>query len=254
MDSSSFIISLLKEIVAGTNIQLVPAGDNISGGYLLFSSGRKVYFLNSRWDINLQGSAKVVNDKSLTIKYLTEASFSTTKGVLVCSADDIYAYTNNLEFPLVAKPNTGNQGKDVFLVERFEDLDKILKNIFINTDKVRIEEKVMGKHLSFSVFNDEIYSVYEKKPFSSGEVLEDYTDHIDVRVRDYIIRSVQVFSLKLASVDVVCKAELDIAKPKDFVIIEINSAPSFRLYGSYNSKARNNIKKLYKNMIDYLNN
>ncbi len=246
----SFILRLLKEISPSLNVEVYNFKDNVHGGYLSLPNGKTHYFKSSRWDVNPLGGSRVVTDKTLTLRILEENKFNIPKGVLLEGFDiDIL---RKFKFPIVIKPNSEHKARGLSYVEKIEDAEKAFLVAKSFEKIVRAEEVVEGKHMSFGIFNGKVYFAYEKEAFSAGDISRDFTDSINESFLKYVGKIPNIFNLKLASIDCVYKGEGGEFVPEDLVVIEVNSAPSFRKYGESSEDARENVKLLYTDLIRFI--
>lgn len=246
----SFILNLLKEISPSFNVEVHNFKDNIHGGYLSLPNGKRHYFKSSRWDVNTLGGSRVVTDKTLTLRILEENKFNIPKGILLKEFDiDIF---RKFKFPIVVKPNSEHKARGLSYVEKIEDAEKAFLFAKSFENIIRVEEVVTGKHMSLGIFNGKVYFAYEKEAFSAGNIIKDYTNSLDENFISYIGKIPNIFNLKLASIDCIYNGEMDIFNPNELVIIEVNSAPSFRKYGEFGENARENVKLLYTDLIRFI--
>lgn len=246
----SFILLLLKEIAPSLNVEVHNFKDSVYGGYLSLPNGKIHYFKSSRWDVNPLGGSRVVTDKTLTLRILEENKFNIPNGVLLEEFNiDIL---RKFKFPIVIKPNSEHKARGLSYVSKIEDAEKAFMLAKSFEKIVRVEEVVEGKHMSLGIFNGKVYFAYEKEAFSAGDIVKDYTNSIEESFLEYVGKIPNIFNLKLASIDCVYKGEGDKFIPKDLVIIEVNSAPSFRKYGEYSDISRENVKLLYTDLIRFI--
>lgn len=252
MSSRSFIFSLLQKIAPHCGVEVFQDGVSAHSGYIVTPSSQRFYFKSSRWDVNGAGASFVVNDKTLTIFYLSKEGYQTPNGVFLENSSMEEFRLEDIPMPCIVKPNSQSRSRGLFRVNNKQDLSSAIEKAFTFENKIRVEEEVLGTHLCFGVCSKKVYFVYEKEPFSAGGVQKDVTDLISKEVLEYIVNAVSVFGLRLASVDVVCRGEINSLEKNDFVIIEINSAPSFKMYGNSSNTALLNVENLYTDLLKSL--
>src|SRR3989344_8818212 len=94
-------------------------------GQVIFKNGRNRYFRYSSLDLNPLGASEIAKDKDYATFFLKkmgyptvhgEAFFSKTLAQAIGSSKDSHAafrFARKIGFPVIVKPNSGSQGKEV---------------------------------------------------------------------------------------------------------------------------------------------
>jgi len=104
-------------------------------------------------------------DKNLTNTILSEVGIPVPTGIVCHNMDDVERAVEILGYPLVLKPQMGNQGKGVFLNLRskreVEEAYQIAKEI---DENVLVEKYIQGKDYRILVVGNEVVAVAERIP------------------------------------------------------------------------------------------
>ncbi|MEJ8474855.1 ATP-dependent carboxylate-amine ligase [Roseibium algae] len=160
--------------------------DNALGhaGYIQNRAGNRSFFVGTRFDLNAQGACELVRDKAYALEFLKRCGFSVPGGLLVSSPasrsalskkhpnytdaltgfDQAISFANKVGFPLFAKPNNGQEGRDVFKICNEGQLKLILSDLFSRHDKILLQETVYGQDLRVLVLDGDILCVIERMP------------------------------------------------------------------------------------------
>jgi len=249
----SFISKIIGELAPEFGAQVVFGEDNVFGGYFLFPDGRKSFFKGSSWDINNLGVSKVANDKTMTLFFLDQAGYRVPNGKLLALPIPDFSFVqkeiSSLKYPIIVKPNSLSRARGVVRVEKEDELPRAIKEAENFEKYARIEEEARGRHFCAGILDGKVFLVYEKKPFSGGEVLSDFSDKGSEEVKNWLGRAADTIGLSFAGVDFIYEKEGPLEDPNSCVIIEINASPSFKHYGSIGEEARENVKSLYRGLI-----
>lgn len=147
-------------------------------GQILYKNGAVRSLRYFALDLNSDASSKIAQDKHFTKFFLKKSGYPTAEGQTIFEdkwAESIksnrriaYAikYAKRLGYPVIAKPNSKNQGENVFLVYNRKELKKALLEIF-KEDKVAIVERYLpGRDYRVVVLDGEVISAYERAPLS----------------------------------------------------------------------------------------
>ncbi|GAB4059979.1 cyanophycin synthetase [Uliginosibacterium sediminicola] len=110
-------------------------------------------------------SESIAQDKELTKKLLEAAGVPVPKGRPVSSADDAWAAANEIGFPVVVKPQDGNQGKGVTVnITTREQLDAGYKAAFEISDEVLVERFLPGHDFRMLVVGSRLVAAARREP------------------------------------------------------------------------------------------
>lgn len=145
-------------------------------GRISFPSGRKRYFRFSSIDVNPLGSAEVAKDKDYANFFMASLGYSTIPGKTFYSPDwaekiqvqrsfdEAAEFCSTFGFPVMVKPNSGSQGRDVAVAGNRRELKSALKRVFLG-DRVALVQRVMkGRDYRIVVLDEDVISAYERIP------------------------------------------------------------------------------------------
>src|SRR3990167_11050466 len=147
-------------------------------GQITFRSGRKSYFRYNTLDLNPVGSSDVAKDKDYANFFMRTMGYPTIPGrtffsdrwaKVIGSKDDMKAallYGERRGFPLIVKPNSGSQGKNVSVVHNDREMGAALKEIFLDDRVALVQTRIMGRDYRIVVLDDRIISAYERIPLN----------------------------------------------------------------------------------------
>jgi ribosomal protein S6--L-glutamate ligase len=122
------------------------------------------------------------------------------------------------EKPLIVKPNTGGRGRDIYFIQRPEDLLAIPKT----TQPMLVEELIPGpgEDLKTYVIGDQVFGV--RKPFSPTSYrTAGHAVSVSPQVEAIARACGRVFGLSLYGMDI-------IESPDGPVVVDINYFPSYK--------------------------
>lgn len=147
-------------------------------GQIILKDGRRRYFRYNTLDLNPVGASDVAKDKDYATFFMKRMGYPTVPGKAFysdewCEAigskrDALAAvrYAKKLGFPVIAKPNSGSHGQNVFRAEDARDLRRAFKEIF-KDDKIALVQKVVhGRDYRIVVLDDKVISAYERVPLN----------------------------------------------------------------------------------------
>src|SRR3989344_394172 len=141
-------------------------------------SGRKSYFRYNTLDLNPVGASDVAKDKGFATYFMRRMGYPTVPGraffsdrwaKAIGSKDDMKAalrYAWHRGFPLIVKPNSGSQGKNVSVVHNAREMRAALKEIFLDDRVALVQKLVKGRDYRIVGLDNEIISAYERIPLN----------------------------------------------------------------------------------------
>jgi D-alanine-D-alanine ligase-like ATP-grasp enzyme len=149
-------------------------------GRITFKSGAHSYFRYNTLDVNPVGSSDIAQDKDYANFFMKAMKYPTVPGSKTFFSDawanairanhrkidDAYRYARTLGFPVIVKPNSGSQGKDVALVHDKKEFYRALRTIFRSDRVALVEKQVTGKDYRIVVLDNKIISAYERIPLN----------------------------------------------------------------------------------------
>lgn len=104
----------------------------------------------------------IAMDKALSKVLIQKAGVAVPRGTVLNKGDTLDKRT--VKFPCVIKPNDGGSSVGVAFAENEKQLENALKTAFAVTDKVVIEEKLVGRELTVGIVNGRALPAVEIKP------------------------------------------------------------------------------------------
>jgi D-alanine-D-alanine ligase-like ATP-grasp enzyme len=145
-------------------------------GQIIYKSGRKRYFRYSSLDLNTLGASEISKDKDYANFFMKRMKYPTVPGQTFFSKDwartigsrrDInaaYRYARKIGLPVIVKPNSGSQGKNVALVYTKLEFYTAMQRIFKHDRVALVQTPLKGKDYRVVVLDDKIISAYERTP------------------------------------------------------------------------------------------
>ena len=169
---------LLKRIAPkiGAKVVIEPQWGIV--GQITFRSGRKSYFRYNTLDLNPVGASEVAKDKDFATFFVRNMGYPTVPGKAfysdrwseaIGSKNDTKAalrYARQRCFPLVVKPNSGSQGKNVSVVRSAGQLKRALADIFLDDRVALVQRVVKGRDYRIVVLDNTVISAYERIPLN----------------------------------------------------------------------------------------
>jgi len=108
-------------------------------------------------------SVDISCNKELTKELLATSGIPVPEGYLCYSLDDVIEYTSRLGYPVVIKPNDGNQGKGVSLnLKNEEDVITAFNIARTYSDEVILEKYIEGRHYRALIVNGRMIACAER--------------------------------------------------------------------------------------------
>ena len=245
-----FFIPVLKRLVAELGGEVI-VDEPSQGGYLLLPDRSRSYFKRMSLSVNSVGSSRVVSDKGLTLSLLYKEGYRVPSGVQSDILGVLESFIKENKGPFVVKPNSSYQAKGLSRINTLPELIPAFNKAHAFDTTVRVEEEISGKHLCAGIAHGEVYFVYVKEPFSAGGMIHDVTGAVSPVVQDHLVKVAAIFNLSIASIDFIYTGdEQEIESPKNCVIIEVNSAPSFRKYAETGNTQLSRVESLYRKVLE----
>ncbi len=174
--SENFVTQILKKITPIIGAELLLEPDYQYTGMITFKNGKKVFYRNTRFNINPLGSVEVAKDKNYASFFLKHFGFNVPYGqsffsenlntnlAIKRTIDDGYEYAKKIGFPVILKPNNLSQGLFVTKVYGKTDYYKTAKKILKNTAVMIVERFYEGNDFRIVVLDDKIISAYQRIP------------------------------------------------------------------------------------------
>ena len=175
---SLLLPKLLKKIAPkiGARVLIEPRWGIV--GQITFKGGKRSYFRYNTLDLNPVGASDVAKDKDFSTYFMKKMRYPTVPGKAFYSDrwseaigsknDPIAAlrYARHRGFPLIVKPNSGSQGKNVSLIHSARELKRALSDVFLDDRVALVQRVVRGRDYRIVVLDNEVISAYERIPLS----------------------------------------------------------------------------------------
>lgn len=149
-------------------------------GQIVFKSGQKRYFRYSSIDLNTLGASEISKDKDFSNFFMKRMGYPIVPGSKTFFSDQwakkmgtpdrtihaAYRYAQKLGFPVVVKPNSGSQGKGVFLACNKKEFYCAMHAIFQHDRVGLVQRQVVGKDYRVVVLDNKVISAYERIPLN----------------------------------------------------------------------------------------
>lgn len=171
---------LLRKIAPriGASVAVEPAWG--IAGQITFRSGKRSYFRYNTVDLNPMGAAEIAGDKDYANFFMQQMGYPVVPGSRTFfsrewaeavgaparSIDAAYRYARRLGFPVVVKPNSGSQGKNVAVVRTKAEFYRAMRAVFKGDRVALVQELVPGKDYRLVVLDGTVISAYERLPLS----------------------------------------------------------------------------------------
>ncbi len=174
----NLVARTLKKIAPklGAKILLEPKWGVV--GQITFASGRKRYFRYSTLDLNHVGASDIARDKDYSKFFMGKMGYSIIPGKVFCSKkwaeilhtdesmNSAYKFAQKLAWPVVVKPNSQSQGRNVFKVHTRREFEQAFRKASACDKMVLVEKFVTGRDYRLVVLDDKVISAYERIPLS----------------------------------------------------------------------------------------
>ncbi|MEK7434272.1 MAG: cyanophycin synthetase [Cyanobacteriota bacterium] len=171
----NFVTEILKKLAPTIGATLLIEPEYEYTGLITFSNKKKVFYRNTRFNINPLGSVEVSKDKNYTNFFLKHFGYNITENStffndslnekleIKRNIDDGYIYAKNLGFPVIIKPNNLSQGVFVTKVFNKKEYYQTAKKIFKKTKVLVVEKYYAGNDYRIVVLDGEVISAYQRE-------------------------------------------------------------------------------------------
>ncbi len=173
-----FIADTLTRLAprAGATIDIEPRFGFV--GRIRFPGGRTSYFHGGMLDLNPLGSSELAADKDFAAYFLKRAGYPVIDGRPFYrrkfsrsfgsdqDVDAAYAYARSLGWPVVVKPNSRSQGRDVAKVSTRVDFYRAARAILTRNQVLLVQPFIAGRDYRLVVLDDAVISAYERIPIT----------------------------------------------------------------------------------------
>lgn len=153
-------------------------------GRLVAADGQKIPIFGKSLGLNPDAAAALAADKDYTARWLSAEGLPTPSGQLVFSAayrarmalknadtaarlpgpDVAEGFATRQGYPVIVKPNTGSEGRDITLCANSKELTDTL--CAASDEVLRVEARIPGRDYRLLVLDGRVVLAYERRPLS----------------------------------------------------------------------------------------
>ncbi len=149
-------------------------------GQITFKNGKRSYFRYNTLDLNPVGSADIAKDKDYANFFMRTLGYPVIPdsktffrkdwaeaiGAPRRNIDAAYKHAQKIGFPVVVKPNSGSQGKDVAFPSNKREFYRAARTVFKGDKIMIVERQVSGQDYRLVVLDNEVISAYARIPLT----------------------------------------------------------------------------------------
>jgi len=149
-------------------------------GQITFKNGKRSYFRYNTLDLNPVGSADIAKDKDYANFFMRKLGYPVIPdsktffrkdwaeaiGAPKRNIDAAYKHAQKIGFPVVVKPNSGSQGKDVAFSSNKREFYRAARAVFRGDKIMVVERPVPGQDYRLVVLDNEVISAYARMPLT----------------------------------------------------------------------------------------
>lgn len=251
---------MLSEITAELHVSYLTYSDNWI--HSLSKGGKQVYILGLHFPLNPESSAAIARDKTATSSLLLLHGVSAVPHTLVSFSAryTLGTYLPVLEkavkeygYPLVVKPNTGSEGRNVVMVDNEDMLLAAVKTIHGEDTSACVCPFVSSEvEYRVVVLDGKALLVLGKRPQAS-EWRHNITHgavpfvHIptDLESKLHLLatKATQAIALRVASVDILCDRD------GSLFVLEVNASVSLLAFSKHSDEFYKIAKGVYTQLV-----
>ena len=145
-------------------------------------------------ELNSNNSRKIMNSKSNTISELEKYGIPVPKSIVFYNSTESFnelinkLKLKNIKFPVVVKPISGTQGKNVYVgLKNIFQLKNIINTKFKNIDEIQVQEEIEGNNFRILIVNYKIIDIIQRiKPYVVGNGKLTISELIEIRNKNQI--------------------------------------------------------------------
>lgn len=203
----NFVTEILRKLAPKLGATLLIEPEFEYTGLITFANGKRVFYRNTRFNINPLGSVEVAKDKNYASFFLKKFGYNVPEGQSFFSEelnehletkrtiDDGFDYAKSLGLPLIIKPNNFSQGMFVTKIFNKKEYYKVAKKILKATKVMIVEKFYTGNDYRIVVLDGQIISAYQREPLkvtgngksTISELLQEKQNEFIEKGRDTII-------------------------------------------------------------------
>ncbi|WHH60038.1 cyanophycin synthetase [Petroclostridium sp. X23] len=144
----------------------IPVSEISDSGMIRLGYGKyQKYISATLYEGTSSIAVDIACDKALTKALLEEVSIPVPSGQVCTSAKEAALEVEKLGYPVVVKPKSGNQGKQVFTnINNVDELKSAFMKVKAYDEEVMVEKYVVGRDYRILVVNGKMVAVAERVP------------------------------------------------------------------------------------------
>jgi D-alanine-D-alanine ligase-like ATP-grasp enzyme len=149
-------------------------------GQITFKSGKRSYFRYNTLDLNPVGASDIAKDKDYAHFFMQKMGYAVVPGSKTFfrkdwaeaigaprrNIDAAYTHAQKIGFPVVVKPNSGSQGKDVAFAHNKREFYRAARAVFKNDRIMIVQKPVTGTDYRLVVLDTDVISAYARTPLT----------------------------------------------------------------------------------------
>ncbi|WP_139188340.1 hypothetical protein [Aliiruegeria lutimaris] len=179
-------VRMLSEAAEALGVSLEMDSEYGFVGRIVDTKGRRHPIFGKSIGLNTDAAAHIAADKDYTARWLAADNLQTPAGRIVFSPayqdrmtlrnadtaarlpgpEAAVAFAEAQGWPVIVKPNTGSEGRDIRLCTDREHLLADLRLAFASDDILRVERHVPGRDYRLLVLDGRVVLTYERIPLS----------------------------------------------------------------------------------------
>lgn len=178
MDKKLTVATFFRQLAEERGIDIVIEPEYGRTGQIKLPGGRKFYFKNSPFNLNMAGASEIARDKAYTSYFLKKMGYPTPTGETFfsdeyCSAIGskrnpaaAYKYARSLGWPVIIKPNNKSCGIGVFKACNKNQFIQAVKAVTSLGNIFLVQKMEQGNDYRILVFDNEVICSYQRLALS----------------------------------------------------------------------------------------
>ena len=174
----AFVTPILKKIAKRIGVKMHVESEYGYVAQIELRDGRKRYFRNTNFDINLLGASEIAKDKAYAAYFMKRMGYPVPTGRAFFTKewaktigkkngpDATFRYVKSLGLPAIVKPNSKSQGSGVCKVFDKKEFVRAVTELSKNERVFLVQKLEVGNDYRIVVLDKEIISAYQRLPLS----------------------------------------------------------------------------------------
>lgn len=197
-------------------------------------------------------------DKDISKKLLCSANINTAKWICVKSINDIdYSYLEEIEYPVVVKPNSGGSSVATTIIKKSEDIENAVRLAFNYDKEIMIEKYIEGDEITCCILNRITLPILAIRP-KKGTFFDYTSKYADGGCDEIVVEFEKPLQNKIEEISLKC---WDLFKCKGYVrvdmilkdkvpyVLELNTLPGLTKNSLF-PKSANGVNISFTELLD----